>query len=126
MTQDDIIRYAGWTTDLITATCAIKFLWSWRNLRERTPGLYMVLILSIFDLLYPITNMFRLTFQSSNSGKIFYPIAVYIYRFSLYWSTVISIFTYYVIAKKKTFDPDNFIKRGVLICLGAALLCPLM
>lgn len=126
MTQDDIVRYTGWVTDLITAVCALKFLYSFRNLKERTPGLYMVLILSISDLAYPITNMFRLTFQNGLNGDFFYPLAVYIYRFSLYWSTIIAVFTYFVIAKKKTFDPDRFIIRGAILCLCASLLCPLM
>jgi len=64
--------------------------------------------------------------RSEDSAAIFGCLGIYIFRFSLYFSTAISIFAYLILKEKQSFDPYKFRRLSVIVCLILALFCPTM
>ncbi len=111
----------------ITMIAAITFFCSFMKLKERTHGQYMILVLCVVDLIYPIMNILTTIFvRSEDSAAVFGCLGIYIFRFSLYFSTAISIFAYFILQQKQSFDPYRFRRYSVIICVILALFCPTM
>jgi len=122
-----ILKYEGWATDIVTTTASLIFLWSFFKVHEKTHSQYMILILCLIDLLFPLVHMARLIFSKpdSNTDAFFYT-SVCIYRFSLYWSAAIAICSYIIIIGRKTFSTKKFTIISFFICLVLTTYCPLM
>jgi len=127
MSEALILRIEGWATDAITITASIIFLWSFSKIREKTHSQYLILILCLVDLLFPIAHMARLILPSTDTlDNYFFYISVGIYRFSLYWSTAIAISSYIIIIGRTSYDTKKFTISAFIICLILTSYCPLM
>jgi len=125
--NSNLIQIVGWTADLLIIFCTIPYIRKFRKLEEKTHGQYMIFILCISNLVYPITNIVRFIFlQYGFSDDNFYPITVSSFRFSLFWSAAIAFFSYLILVKKSIVDAQKYIGRALTFCLLATLICPTM
>jgi len=118
----------GWITNIITTLAASKFTWDFLKLKEKTSSHYMILILTLSDFGYPLKTMLDyLLIKDLQSAYWMSYVGTFVFQWSLYWSTIIAIFTYTLLAGKSTsFCPRNFMKKSVWLCTLLAFACPLM
>lgn len=122
--QLTILRTTHLITDLLIALNSIVLLTKFAKLPEKIFGLYMMAFLLIIDLTFPLMTMLTAIFTVQD--KVYLIFGVSIYRFSLYWSTAIAIFTYLILVKGKTVVKKAFTNRALMCCSVLSLLCPLM
>jgi len=112
----------GWISDSLTITAALVFLCSFIRHKQKTVGHYMILILSISDLIIPLNHMIGLNFQEEELyPKVFFPIMITVLHFSLYWAAAMAYFTYLVMVKKVFFKVRTYVFYSLLVCI---FLCP--
>jgi len=114
--------------DIITIISLLSFLRSFLSTKEKNYGLYMILILNISDLAYPITNLLTI-FLSKNPQnlKIIGPMVVSIYSFFVVWSAAFAIYTYMLlksIHQGSFFNYKCFMFLAITISLFFAILFP--
>ena len=87
----------------------------------------MILILNLADMTFPFMSILVSIFvQNPTVLRIIGACGPPIYRFSLYWSTLMAYFVYLVVKAEKIFNPRKFIVAGLVGCLTAAGLFSLM
>jgi len=117
---------AGGGMSLFTGIVILMFFKSLARLKEMNAGVKMILILCVSDLAHSLkTIVDSLMIRDQESALTLSYIGIYIYRWSLYWSVVIALFSYIVIVKKVLFDPNAFIRRALKYCSFLACICPL-
>jgi len=115
----------GWAINVTVTVSSFIFLRSFSKLREKTNSLYMILILIVANLLFPLTTMIIEPFTETDY-KVFLPLGVGFYRFSLCWSAALALFSYLILVKGKTLDIEYFMRRALITCLLFSLLCPIL
>jgi len=125
--QQTLTETSHWIISTITIVASIIFLRSFQKSRKKTSSLYMILILSIADLCFPIVNVAVLLFMRSQStATLFFVLESFLYRFSLYWSTAFSILTFLILSKGVSFSTSTFMKSAFVLAFGLAFICPYM
>jgi len=110
------------STSILIIIGTLCFSVWYMKLKEKTHLLKMIFILSISDFTYSFLSIaLVLIHEYGFPDTVSYPIIVAASRFSLYWSTVICFFTYWLYVKQKIFDIDTYIKNSFLTCLLVAL-----
>lgn len=110
-------------TDFFIAIASIVFIFSFSRIRQKNYGVYMILILAISDLLFPIMSA-CLVILPNTQDQIVYALASLtagVYEFGLLWSTNIAIFVYVIYLYKKPFNPRLFLIHSFLCCLAVSL-----
>ena len=126
MGHETYFRIQAWATNLLIIFFASIVLLRFTKLRDKTAGLYMILILTISDLLFPLMNILTIQFVNSfQSAVIFGSISSFINRFSLYWSAAIAIYTYQILTSRN-FDENKFIKKSLIVCCSVVAAFPLV
>jgi len=119
--------YVGNTIDIIITIAFVCFIWSYFKVKEKTYGLYMILILNICDFIFPIINLLAVPIvRDEASACIFTGFSSGIYHFSLYWTTSIAVFLLLVVKYKRTFNPKKFMTLAALISLIVSLVYPVV
>ena len=127
MQDADLIQCVGWIADFLIIVCTIKFIMTFRKLDEKTYGQYMIFILCIANLVYPLTNIAKfIVTEYGFSDDNFYPITVSSFRFSLFWSAAIASYSYLVLVKKHIVDTPKYMRQAFFLCCCATLICPTM
>jgi len=117
----------GWTLSVVTGIVVLLFFRSLVDLKGMNAGVQMILILCISDLAYSFkTGLDNLLLKDPGSAHFLSFTGIYIYRWSLYWSVVIALFSYFVIVKKVLFDPKQFLRRALKYCSVLAFICPVI
>lgn len=127
MASQGFFKTGFWTLDCFTILISFAFLYIFLKIKDKTTGHYMVIVLTIADLLLHFQSMLILIFlplQSDPSTWVFINLALY--RFTLYWSTLIAIFIYLIIKQKKAFNPKKFLGVGFVACIVLACAFSLM
>jgi len=125
--QQNLTEISHWVISTVTIIASMIFLKSFQKTKKKTPSLYMIMILSIADLFFPITNVAVLLFmRSEETATLFFVIESFLYRFSLYWSTALAILTYLILSKGISFKAGTFMKRAFIVSFGLAFICPSM
>ncbi len=125
MTHDQILQWIAWTTNGIITLASIVFFLNFTRTQNKTYASYMVLILNMSDMTFPLMSILTELFKSSTSFNEFNcAFGPATYRFSLYWSTAIAYFVFLVVKKKILFNPRRFILYALILCLFlASLFC---
>ena len=124
----DITIFKGttWTINFLIIVSTAIFFVHFIRLRAKSIGMYMILVLTLSDLSFPLMNM--ITNFIVGTGEIYekslYITAVAMYRFSLYWSTALAIFSYLILGQMLTFNGKKFLLYSLLICAICAFFCP--
>ena len=125
--QQNLTEISHWMISTVTIIASIIFLKRFKNTKKKTTSLYMIMILSIADLFFPITNIAVLLFmRSEGTATLFFVIESFLYRFSLYWSTALAILAYLILSKGISFRESTFMKRAFFLSFGLAFICPSM
>ena len=115
-----------WIINTLIVGSTLIFLFHFIRLRTKSTGMYMILVLTLSDLSFPLMNM--ITNFVVGTGEInenaLYITAVGMYRFSLYWSTAIAVFSYLILAENMIFTGKKFLLYSLLICGILSLFCP--
>ena len=103
------------------------FLCIFLRIKERSYDLFMMIILNISCLLWPILRRITPFFVHSQfSAQFMISLASATYTFSLFWAASFAMFTYSVLnSTTKIFNCKRFIKGSFLVSLGVALLYPI-
>jgi len=119
----DYLKVIAWTANTLTIIVAFVFLINFSRIKEKTASLYLVLVLSLSDLTYPLLNTLTMQFVNGQTAAvIFSAIGVSIYHFSLFWSTIMAIFCYCVLDYRRSVNIRAFVTSSVLACLTLATL----
>jgi len=123
--HDQILETIAWITNGIITLASIVFFLNFTRAQNKTYASYMVLILNMSDMTFPLMSILTELFKSSISFNEFNcAFGPSTYRFSLYWSTAIAYFVFLVVKKKILFNPRRFILYALIICLLlAGLFC---
>jgi len=122
-----LVKYVGLGIDLIILIASMTFFYKFAKTRNKLPGLYMIFILCILDLSYPILNSFAtLLVLDEASATQFGALRTGLNRASLYWSTMIALHCYLILVKRKTLNSFRFMILGGFCSILASLICPLM
>jgi len=118
MSKDSVFETIAWTTNAIITLASLVFFLNFARAQNKTYASYMVLILNISDMTFPVMSILMALFNNSTSlnefNSAFGPST---YRFSLYWSTAIAYFVFLVVKKKILFNPKRFIIYALVLCL---------
>jgi len=125
--QQHITEISHWIVISLSLIATIVFLRSYRKRRDKSTSMYMIFVLSLADILFPILNITVLLFlrdeQSAVTALIF---EVFLYRFSLNWSTCLAISTFLILCKELVFNAKKFMFYGLFISLAYGFICPIM
>ncbi len=122
-----IVKYAHFGIDLTILFASLVFFYKFAKTRNKPPGLYMIFILCILDMTYPILNSFAtLLVWDEMSATQFGSLRTGLNRASLNWSMMIALHCYLILVKRKTFDSFRFMVFGGFFSLLASLICPIM
>jgi len=113
---NDIYTMEAWISNIIIIAASFIFLSKFTALKQKNYGLYMILILAIADLTFPLTNIIQLFVHNPTIENILNSLGLTIYQFSLYWSMVIAFFVYLVVKGESLFNPKIFISRALVLC----------
>jgi len=110
---------AYYIIDFCIAVASLAFIYSFSRIRQKNYGVYMVLILAISDLLFPIMSAFLVLLPNDQDEVVsaFASLTTGVYMFGLLWSTNIAIFVYVIYNYKKPFNPRLFLIHSFLCCL---------
>ena len=123
MSADDILRIIAWTANILTIIVSFIFLICFYRIKGKTAGLYLVLVLSLSDLTYPLLNALTMFFVNGQTAAVvFSAVGVSIYHFSLFWSTVMAIFCYFVLDYRRSVNIKAFVTSSVLCCSAVAIM----
>ena len=99
---------------------SLFFIISFLKLRETNHGVYMILILSISDILFPLLNLYLKLFDGKGAINVVAPASAGIYQFGLLWSTSIAVFVFVIFKYKKPFNPKLFLVHSFLACAAVS------
>jgi len=123
----DVFHVEAWITNIIIVIASAVFLSKFSRIQTKNYGLYMILILNIADLFFPLlsilTELFGHTPGIANFLALCGPT---MYKFSLLWSTAIAYFLFLVVRNQKIFDPKKFIYVSFLWCFSISVLYSLL
>ena len=127
MSFEAFFKVFSWISTIITILAVLFFLWSFFRLKEKSYSQYMILILTIADFGYPLKITFDYYFvRDITSAYIMTYFGIYIYRWSLYWSAIIGIFTHKLLTQDFTFNPKRFMIKAIVWCTILSAAAPLM
>jgi len=117
----------GWFANIITGFTVLLFLISFFRLKEKSSSQYMILILTISDFGYPLKSMLDYYFvKDLPTSYLSSCFGSYIYRWSLYWSVAIGLFTYKLLTVSYAFNPKRFIIKSICWCTILSTAAPIM
>jgi len=126
MSDPIYFKIQAWATNILIIIFSAIVLLKFTKLREKTGGLYMILVLTIADLSFPVMNALTIEFVNSNdSALLFAAISSFQNRFSLYWSAAIAIYTYQILVSRD-FDEKVFIKKSFIITCAIVSIFPII
>jgi len=114
--EEDIYEIEAWVSNIIIIIASFIFLSKFIALKGKNYGLYMILILNVSDLTFPLTNIIQLFVDNPTVETILSSMGPAIYRFSLYWSTAIALFVYLVVQGERLFNPKIFVIWAMVVC----------
>ena len=127
MSFEAFFKVFSWISTIITILAVLFFLWSFFRLKEKSYSQYMILILTIADFGYPLKITLDYYFvRDLPSAYIMSYFGTYVYRWSLYWSATIGIFTYKLLTQDHIFNPKRFIIKAVIWCSIFSASAPLL
>ena len=127
MQDSTLLLFFSLSFDFLTIGAIFLFLFKFFRIKEKTPGLYMMLVLCILDLNYPIFNFFVTVIVSDKQQQPFYGYTrTGLNRLCLWWSAAMAVYCYMILTLKKSVNPKRFMVFGGLGCILASLICPLM
>lgn len=127
MVSQEFLTAGSWTLDGFTIFASLAFLYIFLRTKEKTVGIYMVIVLSIANMLLHFETMFALIFLSDQSNPdAWVSVNCALYRFTLYWSTIIAIYIHRVVKQKSFIDPKKFFGFGFIGCIALACAFALM
>jgi len=113
--------------DWIVILTSVTFFCKFAKTRNKLPGLYMIFILCILDVSYPVINFFAtILVWDESSATQFGALRTGLNRASLYWSTTIAIHCYLILVKRKSLKSFQFMVIAGVCNLLASLLCPVI
>ena len=123
--EETLFQITFWLINALITITSFLFVFSFCRLKEKSIGLYMILILTLSDFSFPLMNMITVMIEINKEwDHILYIVAVVLFCFSLYWSTVIAVFSYKILAVKKIFDSSGFLRKSLLYCAILCMFCP--
>jgi len=123
--EAQLFQYLNWVINTLIVSASLIFYYKFLKLRERTTGHYMIFVLTLSDLIFPAMNMLTTTILKGKvPDDILYIIAVAVYRFSLYWSTAIAIFSYMILAQSQIINSRSFFIKAFFSCFILTFFCP--
>ncbi len=123
----NIYKTEAWISNVIIVLASIVFLLKFSKIKSKNYGLYMILILNLADLSFPLVSI--LTHFTANTPGVANFLAAcgdLMYRFSLLWSTAIAYFLFLVVRNQKVFDPKKFLTRSFVITFSVTIIYSLM
>ena len=110
-------------TDFFIAIASLAFIYSFSRVRQKNYGVYMILILAISNLLFPLMSACLLILPTSQDKIVFALAALSagVFGFGLLWSTNIAIFVFWIFNYKKPFNPRLFLIHSFICCLAVSL-----
>jgi len=127
MDDPTLLRFTTLSLDIITILAILIFFCKFFLIKEKTPGLYMMFILCILDLNYPLFNFLATIIASDQQHEPFYGyIRTGLNRLCLWWSAIMAVYCYAILTLKKSISPQKFMINGGIFCLIASSICPLM
>lgn len=108
--------------DVLIIIASGLFLYSFIKLSDKNYGLYMILILNISDLIYPVMNLLvTICVKSQFSANIFAAFSEFLFGFGLYWSTFIAILIYTVLNWRAIVNPKLYMITAFSVSVGVIL-----
>jgi len=112
--------------DFLILISSLVFIISFLKMRDTNHGVYMILILSISDILFPLLNLYLKLFDAKGAINIVAPASAGIYQFGLLWSTSIAIFVFVIFKYKNPFNPRLFFIHSFLSCIVVSMIVVIM
>jgi len=122
----NLVQTVALVTNILTFTGVGIFLIGFAKIKVKSPGLYFILVLSISDLAYPLVNALTTQFVlGQTSAEVYVALSVFLYHFSLTWSTAMAIFCYLILDWRRSIDVKSFILWSVACCcvISTAIAC---
>jgi len=114
MASDDVLPlWISLSFSILIFLVFFFYLTRFLKLQDRNYGFYMILVLCLSDICYPLISLFTIGIGQDNTEEYAYiigPIAMAINGFNIYWTAVLSIYTYLVI--KSTINLSLKSKKG--------------
>lgn len=108
--------------DVLIIIASGLFLYSYIRLPEKNYGLYMILVLNISDLIYPVMNLLvTICVKSQLSANLFAGFSQFLFGFGLYWSMFIAVLIYTVLNWRAIVNPKLFMVTAFLVSVGVIL-----
>jgi len=124
--QQHIIEISHWIVISLSLIGTFVFFRSYRKRREKSTSMYMIFVLSIADLLFPIMNIIVLLFlRDEKSAIVALILEIFLYRISLSWSTCLAISTFLILCKELVFNAKKFMFRGFFASFAFGIICPI-
>ena len=125
--QSNIYKTEAWVSNIIIVLASIVFLLKFSKIKTKNYGLYMILILNLADLSFPLVSILTHFFVNKPGVANFLAACGdLMYRFSLLWSTAIAYFLFLVVRNQKIFDPKKFLSRSFFFCFSVTTIYSLM
>lgn len=123
MDYDKLIEGSGMVINVFIILTSLIIFYKFFKTREKTYGLYMLLILAISDFLFPITDILTIIpITDQQSATFLKPLASSLFEFSLCWSAAISLFTYKILNYRDPFDHKQYTIRAFFACVAYTIL----
>jgi len=114
----NLVHTVALVTNILTFVGVGLFLVGFIRIKVKSPSLYFILVLSISDLAYPLLNALTSQFVvGQTSAEAYVAFGVFLYHFSLMWSTSMAIFCYLILDWRRTIVIKSFILWSVALCV---------
>ena len=126
--MEEDFSYVVLVTNCIAIIAFIGFLITLFCVKDKSYGLYIIMILNVSYMLYSLLDIYRaILINSENEVHISDFISRWIYDFGLFWAASFSIFTYTLMKDPmQFFDYKKFMIKAFLGCMMMASVYPLV
>ncbi len=125
MSVDIISANVALVINTVSIITFLVFLWSFLRIPDKNVGFYMILILTVSDLCFPIVKILTILFVGPTIPvSILGPITIGIEAFKLYWTAAFSLFTFLVyrsFLQMKAFNFMAFLFIALFCCVLSTL-----
>ena len=116
-----------WLTNIFITIASFLFIRSFCQVREKSTGLYMILILTLSDFAFLVLNIVTILLEKNEQwDNILYYTTGIIFCFSLYWAAAIAVFSYKILTATRSFNSGGFLKKALLAVGALTMYCPLL
>ena len=114
-------KIVSWAITILSLASSVAFFWSFYKIKPKTQGLYMIMVLDAYDIIFPLIAFTTIPQSSETVKLIIVAIAVGLYQLIMNWTAAIAIFTYLTLSKKKLLRLKVSMSLAFVCCFIFAL-----